>query len=65
MTTNEAVAIVKDEATKSGVTWDDDCAHFVLWELTGWPAFFIGDPKTEIRRQVREALVVPGTHNDL
>ena len=53
MTQEQAVEIVKDEAQRAGVVWADAEAGFVLWNNTGWPAFFDGDAETCIREHVR------------
>jgi len=33
---------------------DDGFAECVLWERTGWPAFWSGDPEECLRRQLQE-----------
>ena len=46
--------VCKDEAKKAGVELTDKQADTVLWEFTGFPSFFDGDPEECVRRQVRE-----------
>lgn len=35
----------------------DDLLGWLMWEKTGWPSFFDGDPETVFREQIREVLV--------
>lgn len=35
-----------------GVELTDDEADYILWEETGFPCFFDGDPVTVLRQQV-------------
>ena len=32
----------------------DDFAGYVLWNRTGWPRFWAGDPETCMRQQLQE-----------
>jgi hypothetical protein len=53
------IEAVKEEAAKYGVKLDDEGAEHVLWEETGWPAFWPiaaenRTPEACLRAQVRE-----------
>lgn len=38
---------------------NDEEAECILWERTGWPAFWDGDPETVLRRQLQELKDAP------
>lgn len=33
---------------------DDGQVGFILWNCTGWPSFWIGDPVTHLRQQLQD-----------
>lgn len=49
-----AAAIVRSVALGRGRTVTPDDINYILWEHTGFPGFFVGDPVTECARQVGE-----------
>ena len=51
------LAIAQEEATKLEVVLDDAALDYILWEETGWPAFFEGDPEVTLRKQLQTALI--------
>jgi hypothetical protein len=62
------IDIVKDEARLQGLEISDMVADYILWEETGWPAFWsIGKAhnlketvELSLRRQVRQFFESPG-----
>ena len=48
------IELVRDEAKKLKRTVTDEQADYILWEHTGFPEFWQGDPETCCREQVRE-----------
>lgn len=50
----DGVATVRDECRRHGV--DEDEAGYVLWNHTGFPSFYEGEPAAHFRRQVRRWL---------
>ena len=53
------LAIAREVADEIGVEATDDLLGVIMWEFTGWPSFFDGDPETVFRQQVAAALT-PG-----
>lgn len=49
------IELVNQVAAEHGVTGlsDDDAAH-ILWEYTGYPSAFVGEPEEYFRRQLHE-----------
>lgn len=41
-----------DTAAEFGLTIIPEHADYVLWEHTGFPGFFCGDPEVALRRQL-------------
>lgn len=50
MTGQDAINIVREYFP--GVS--DELAGAILWEYTGWPAFWDGDPEMCMRKQLQE-----------
>ena len=46
--------VVKSVAQEFDRTVTDADIDYILWEHTGFPAFFDGDPEECVRRQVKE-----------
>jgi hypothetical protein len=51
-----AIEIAREEAAKANVKLDESALEYIIWEETGWPAFFDGDPETCFREQLRKVL---------
>jgi len=49
------LAIAKEVAEASGATIQAEDLEYFIWECTGWPAFFDGDPETVFRAQLKKA----------
>lgn len=50
MTEPDLLAIVREYVPDA----TDDQASHILWNFTGYPCFFDGDPETVLRRQLAE-----------
>jgi len=50
-----AIEFAKEEAFKAGLVISDECTEWVIWEHTGFPCFFTGDPIERFRQQLSEA----------
>lgn len=48
------IELVQQIAKEHGTTVNKDTADMILWEHTGFPAFFMGDPEVELRNQIHE-----------
>lgn len=46
--------IAREVAAEFRLVLTDHAAMDVLWEYTGYPSFWRGDPEAECRRQLRE-----------
>lgn len=46
------IDLVMDTAREFDQEVDDLTADAILWEETGFPGFFMGDPEVTLRRQV-------------
>ena len=51
------LAIAREIADELDLDVPDDYLGWVMWEETGWPSFFDGDPETVFRQQLRVALL--------
>ena len=49
--------IAREEAAKAGITIDDSTLDYLIWNETGFPSFWIGDPETCLREQLQAALI--------
>lgn len=47
--------LAKDVGREFGITLDDKQADYMLWNHTGFPSFWKGDPIEECRAQLRAA----------
>lgn len=50
MTELDLIAIVREYVPDA----TDDQAGYILWNFTGYPCFWDGDPETELRRQLQD-----------
>lgn len=50
------LAIAREVAEDLELDRPDDFLGWVMWNETGWPSFFDGDPETVFRKQIRDAL---------
>jgi hypothetical protein len=50
-----AIAIAKEVAAACGVDIEHNDLEYYIWECTGWPSFFDGDPETTFRAQLKTA----------
>jgi len=57
MTNHEGISIAKDVF---GEKYSDDELWSIMWERTGWPSFFDGDPKMTLRQQLETFKEVVG-----
>ncbi|KKM76522.1 hypothetical protein LCGC14_1379380 [marine sediment metagenome] len=53
------LAIAREVADEMDIKASDEYLGWLMWNETGWPAFFRGDPETVYRAQIRAALT-PG-----
>ncbi len=57
----DGLTIAREVANKLDLIITDEQLEGLMWEETGWPAFFAGDPETVFRQQMLDALT--GTTN--
>jgi hypothetical protein len=50
------LAIAQEVAKELDLSLNDELLEWLMWNETGWPSFFDGDPETVYRRQIRSAL---------
>ena len=50
------LAIAQEVAKELDLSIDDEHLGWVMWNETGWPSFFDGDPEMVFRQQLRVAL---------
>ena len=51
------LVIAREVADELHLKVDDGILGWMMWNETGWPAFFNGDPETTYRKQIRVALL--------
>ncbi len=52
------LAIAQEIAKKLDCPATNEELEWLMWNQTGWPSFFDGDPETIFRQQLRVALSV-------
>jgi hypothetical protein len=50
------LAIARKVADELHLTISDELLEWIMWNETGWPSFFVGDPETIFQQQIRTAL---------
>jgi hypothetical protein len=58
-TAMNGLAIAREIADELDVEATDEYLGWLMWNETGWPAFFEGDPETAYRQQMRKVLTPP------
>ena len=59
------LAIAQEIASQLVSPRSDEELEWLMWNQTGWPSFFDGDPETIFRQQLRTALgLTEATHAD-
>ncbi len=54
------LVIAREIAKELDCPATDEELEWLMWNQTGWPSFFDGDPEKTYREQLRKALTPPG-----